>query len=123
MLSQKGANWSKGCVPQCLHRARSCPLTAVSSSAPLYKQTLRELDRLLFPRVQGYPGGNQARAALLLGISRRILHQKPRELGLHVTPSVEANEGDLPEAWRAPPRNTYQSRLATSWTRNLCNWP
>jgi two-component system nitrogen regulation response regulator GlnG len=46
-------------------------------------------------RVQGYPSGNQARAALLLGIARRTMRQKLRELRLHVTHSVEANEGDL----------------------------
>jgi DNA-binding NtrC family response regulator len=65
-------------------------------SRDLYKETLRELDRLLLPRVLEYSGGNQARAALLLGIARRTLRQKLRDLGLHVTHSVEANEGDLP---------------------------
>ena len=61
-----------------------------------YKQTLRELDRLLLPRVQGYPGGNQARPRLLLRVTRRSLPPKPRELRLHVTPSAAATEGDLP---------------------------
>ena len=60
------------------------------SSAPA-----RKLDRLL-PCVLGYTGGKQARAALLLGITRRTLRTKPREVGLHVTHSVKANEGDLP---------------------------
>jgi two-component system nitrogen regulation response regulator GlnG len=62
----------------------------------LYKETHQELDRLLLPRVLGYTGGNQQRAALLLGIARRTLRTKLQELGLHVAHSVEANEGDLP---------------------------
>jgi two-component system nitrogen regulation response regulator GlnG len=65
-------------------------------SRDLYKESLRELDRLLLPGVLEYTGGNQARAALLLGIARRTLRQKLRDLGLHVTHSVEANEDDLP---------------------------
>ena len=50
----------------------------------------------MLPRVLGYTGGNQQRAALLLGIARRTLRTKLQELGLHVAHSVEANEGDLP---------------------------
>ena len=48
----------------------------------------------------------QARAALLLGITRRPLRTKPRELGLHVTQPVEANEGGLPKPHRVPPPAT-----------------
>jgi two-component system nitrogen regulation response regulator GlnG len=62
----------------------------------LYAEVHRELDRLVLPRVLAYTGGNQARAALLLGIARRTLHTKLRELGLHVTHSVEASAGDRP---------------------------
>jgi DNA-binding NtrC family response regulator len=36
------------------------------------------------------------RAALLLGIARRTLRTKLRDLGLHVAHYVEANEDDLP---------------------------
>ena len=62
----------------------------------LYAQTHRELDRLLLPRVLDYTGGNQHRAALLLGIARKTLRTKLRELGLRVAHSVEADEDDLP---------------------------
>jgi two-component system nitrogen regulation response regulator GlnG len=65
-------------------------------SRDLYAEAHRELDRLLFPLVLEYTGGNQRRAALLLGIARRTLRQKLRDLGLHVTHSVEADEDDLP---------------------------
>jgi DNA-binding NtrC family response regulator len=65
-------------------------------SRALYKETLRELDRLLLPRVLEYTGGNQQRAALLLGIARRTLREKLRDLGLHVAHSVEADDDNLP---------------------------
>jgi two-component system nitrogen regulation response regulator GlnG len=62
----------------------------------LYAETHRELDRLLLPRILDYTGGNQHRAALLLGIARKTLRTKLRELGLRVAHSVEADEDDLP---------------------------
>jgi two-component system nitrogen regulation response regulator GlnG len=61
-------------------------------SHDLYEETHRELNRLLLPRVLAYTGGNQQRAARLLGITRRTLTTKLRDLGLHVAHSVEANE-------------------------------
>jgi two-component system nitrogen regulation response regulator GlnG len=61
----------------------------------LYAEAHRELDRLLLPGVLEYTGGNQARAALLLGIARQTLRTKFRELGLRVGRSVEADEDDL----------------------------
>src|SRR6266436_2203111 len=48
-------------------------------SRALYKETLRELDRLLLPRVLEYTGFNQQRAALLLGIARQTLRLKLRD--------------------------------------------
>ena len=57
-------------------------------SRDLYKETLRELDRLLLPRVLDYTGGNQHRAALLLGIARQTLRMKLSDLGLHLTRSA-----------------------------------
>jgi DNA-binding NtrC family response regulator len=58
----------------------------------LYAEAHRELDRLLLPRVLEYTGGNQHRAALLLGIARQTLRVKLSEVGLHVTHSVGADE-------------------------------
>jgi two-component system nitrogen regulation response regulator GlnG len=52
------------------------------------------LDRLLLPRVLEYTGGNQVQAARLLGTARQTLRQKLRDLGPHVTHSVEADEDD-----------------------------
>jgi len=57
----------------------------------LYAEFHQELDRLLLTRVLEYTGGSQQRAALLLGIARRTLRQKLRDLGMYATHSVEAN--------------------------------
>jgi two-component system nitrogen regulation response regulator GlnG len=62
----------------------------------LYAETHRELDRLLLSRVLEYTGGNQLRAALLLGIARRTLRAKLQDVGLHVTQSVEPDEHEPP---------------------------
>jgi two-component system nitrogen regulation response regulator GlnG len=61
-------------------------------SRDLYAEAHREFDRLLLPHVLEHTGGNQARAALLLGIARRTLRTKLQDLGLHVAHSVEADE-------------------------------
>ena len=58
----------------------------------LYAETHQELDRLLLRLVLEYTGGNQHQAARLLGIARQTLRQKLRDLGLHVTHSVEADK-------------------------------
>jgi len=58
----------------------------------LYTETHRQVDRLLLSRVLEYTGGNQHQAARLLGIARQTLRLKLRDLGLHVTQSVEADE-------------------------------
>ncbi len=60
----------------------------------LYGDTHREVDRLLLPLVLEYTGGNQHHAARLLGVARQTLRQKLRDLGLHVTHSVETEEED-----------------------------
>jgi two-component system nitrogen regulation response regulator GlnG len=62
----------------------------------LYADTHRQVDRLLLPLALEYTGGNQHQAARLLGIARQTLRQKLRELGLHVTHSVEADEDNQP---------------------------
>ena len=63
-------------------------------SRDLYKATLRELDRLLLPRVLEYTDFNQQQTALLLGIARQTLRAKLRDLGLHIGHSVDADEDD-----------------------------
>jgi two-component system nitrogen regulation response regulator GlnG len=86
-----GAPPAGGFDPEAFLRQRLGP-----DSCDLYAEIHHELDRLVLPRVLEYTGGNQRRAALLLGIARRTLRQKLRDLGLHVTHSVGADEDDLP---------------------------
>jgi DNA-binding protein Fis len=61
----------------------------------LYADTHRQVDRHLLPRVLDYTGGNQYQAARLLGIARQTLRQKLRDLGLHVTQALEADDNHL----------------------------
>jgi two-component system nitrogen regulation response regulator GlnG len=68
----------------------------VPDAQDLYAETHRQVDRLLLPRILDYTGGNQHHAARLLGVARQTLRQKLRDLGLHVTHAVEANEDDAP---------------------------
>jgi len=63
-------------------------------ASDLYAEGHRQVDRFLLPFVLEYTGGNQHQAARLLGIARQTLRTKLRELGLHVTHFVEANEED-----------------------------
>jgi DNA-binding NtrC family response regulator len=61
----------------------------------LYSETHRQVDRLLLMHVLEYAEGNQHQAARLLGIARQTLRLKLRDLGLHVTRSVEfEDEGE-----------------------------
>jgi two-component system nitrogen regulation response regulator GlnG len=65
-----------------------------ADSADLYADVHRHVDRLFLSRVLEYTGGNQHQAARLLGIARKTLRVKLRELGLHVTHAVEADDDD-----------------------------
>jgi DNA-binding NtrC family response regulator len=60
----------------------------------LYQHVHRQVDHHFLPMVLQSTGGNQLRAAQLLGITRRTLRVKLRELGLTVTKTVEAAEDD-----------------------------
>ncbi|HEV3082809.1 MAG TPA: sigma-54 dependent transcriptional regulator [Gemmataceae bacterium] len=63
-------------------------------SRELYGEIHRQLDRILLPLVLEYTQGNQHQAARLLGIARQTLRLKLRELGLHITRSVETEEDE-----------------------------
>jgi DNA-binding NtrC family response regulator len=60
----------------------------------LYQHVHRQVDQHLLPLVLQSTGGNQLRAAGLLGITRRTLRLKLRELGLSVTKVVGAVEDE-----------------------------
>ena len=63
-------------------------------SQDLFEEARRELDRFLLPLVLRSTEGNQVQAARTLGIARRTLRMRLRELGLSVTKSVEGDEDD-----------------------------
>ena len=63
-----------------------------SDSQDLYAHAHGHLDRILLARVLEHTGGSQHKAARLLGIARQTLRLKLRELGLHVTQSVETED-------------------------------
>jgi DNA-binding NtrC family response regulator len=65
-----------------------------SEAGDLYAETHREVDRLLLALVLEHTNGNQHQAARVLGIARQTLRLKLRELGLHITQSVEAEDDD-----------------------------
>ncbi len=60
----------------------------------IYQHVHRQIDQHLLPMVLRSMGGNQLRAARFLGITRRTLRLKLRELGITVTKTVEAAEDD-----------------------------
>jgi two-component system nitrogen regulation response regulator GlnG len=66
----------------------------VPDAQDLYAHVHRQVDQVLLPRVLEFTGGNQYQAARLLGIARQTLRQKLRDLGLHVTHAVEADEDE-----------------------------
>ena len=64
-------------------------------SQDLYEEARRELDRFLLPLVLRSTEGNQVQAARILGIARRTLRLRLREVGLSVTKSVEGDDDDV----------------------------
>ena len=69
-------------------------LCLASGDRDLYAETHRKVDLLLLTRVLEDTGGNQHQAALRLGIGRETLRRRLRELGLHVSRRLEAEEND-----------------------------
>jgi two-component system nitrogen regulation response regulator GlnG len=62
-----------------------------AGSNELYQETLRRVEQLLLPLVLHSTGGNKLQAARILGMTRRTLRMKLRELGW---PEAKSAEGD-----------------------------
>ena len=62
----------------------------------LYAHAHRELDRILLARVLEHTHGSQHQAARVLGIARKTLRLRLRQLGLNITHSADANIDDQP---------------------------
>jgi two-component system nitrogen regulation response regulator GlnG len=71
-------------------------LCLVTDRGDLYAETHRRVDRLLLTRVLEATRGNQQQAARRLGIARETLRRRLRELGLHFTRQLEAEDGPEP---------------------------
>ena len=59
--------------------------------AGLYDHVLQQVERPLLVAALTATGGNQLRAAALLGLNRNTLRKKIRELGVEVVRSVGAS--------------------------------
>jgi len=62
-------------------------LRADGSSSRLYREAMALMERPLLVHALGLTGGNQLRAARLLGLNRNTLRKRCRELGLGPTRS------------------------------------
>jgi DNA-binding NtrC family response regulator len=62
----------------------------------LYAQAHQELDRILLARVLEHTHGSQHQAARVLGIARKTLRLRLRQLGLNITRPVDADDDDQP---------------------------
>jgi two-component system nitrogen regulation response regulator GlnG len=68
-----------------------------SGSENLHEETHRWVERILLPMVLAHTDGNQRQAARILGIARKTLRDKLRELGITIQRSLdigEAADGD-----------------------------
>jgi DNA-binding NtrC family response regulator len=65
-------------------------------SQSLYADAVEEMERNLLRQVLDATGGNQARAARILGITRGNLRKKIRTLGLELTSSGRQSGGTFP---------------------------
>ncbi len=61
-------------------------------SRDLYGESVEFVERLLIPLVLSQTGGNQSRAARILGITRGYLRSKIRSLGLVIEPVVRSRD-------------------------------
>ena len=59
----------------------------------LHEETHRWVDRILLPMVLEHTQGNQRQAARILGIARKTLRDKLRELGITIQRSLELGDG------------------------------
>jgi two-component system nitrogen regulation response regulator GlnG len=60
----------------------------------LHDETHRWVDRILLPMVLEHTQGNQRQPAWILGIARRTLRDKLRELGVTIQRSLDLGDGD-----------------------------
>ena len=69
---------------ECVHQALTGYFDHLNGHSPLglYDMVLQEIEQPLFATVMNHTGGNQTRAAELLGISRSTLRKKLARYGI-----------------------------------------
>jgi two-component system nitrogen regulation response regulator GlnG len=67
-----------------------------SGSREVYSETVSAVERVLLPLVLRHVNGNQVQAAEVLGITRKTLRARLKELGLTITRSVEPTDDAEP---------------------------
>jgi two-component system nitrogen regulation response regulator GlnG len=65
-----------------------------AGSENLYAEALGRMERALLTHVLRHTGGNQLRAARLLGITRGSLRTKVRDLGIRIDRTVSGGEDE-----------------------------
>jgi DNA-binding NtrC family response regulator len=65
-----------------------------AGSSGLHEETLRWVQRILLPMVLEHTQGNQRQAAEILGIARKTLRDKLRELGVTIQRSLDLGDSD-----------------------------
>jgi DNA-binding NtrC family response regulator len=65
-----------------------------AGSESVYEETVAFVERILLPMVLDHTGGHQAQAAKVLGVTRRTLRNRLRDLKLTVARSVEAMDDE-----------------------------
>jgi len=73
----------------------------LAGSGSLYTESLKFMERVLLTRVLRHAGGNQSRAAKILGITRGSLRNKIRELGITINQAVNIDE-ESPDVMPCP---------------------
>ena len=71
-------------------------------SSNLYSETTTFMDRYLLIQVMRATGGNQSKAAKILGLARGSLRGKIRELGISITSEVDAQQSADDDAELSP---------------------
>jgi DNA-binding NtrC family response regulator len=65
-----------------------------AGTAGLHEETHRWVDRIFLPMVLEHTKGNQRQAAAILGIARKTLRDRLRELGITIQRSLDLGDGD-----------------------------
>jgi two-component system nitrogen regulation response regulator GlnG len=72
-------------------------------STDLYAETLEHMERCLIPLVLGATGGNQTKAAKILGVTRGKLRDRIAQFGITLEKTISVEDADAPQSSAASP--------------------